>query len=152
LLRASVNSLVVVAVAVPVSVIVAAFAGFALPQISRRLAGPVIAASLLALMVPATSLLVPRFALFRAAGWTDTLIPLVAPALVATSPLSPLVYYLAFRAIPSDLYDACRLADLTPLQTWWRVGMPMVRPVTTAVAALTFVVTWSNFLDPLVYV
>ena len=30
--------------------------------------------------------------------------------------------------------------------------MPLVRPVTAAVAALTFVVTWSNFLDPLVYV
>jgi multiple sugar transport system permease protein len=32
------------------------------------------------------------------------------------------------------------------------VAMPLVRPVTAAVAALTFVVTWSNFLDPLVYV
>ena len=63
-----------------------------------------------------------------------------------------LVYYLAFRALPADLYDACRIEDLTPMQTWWRVAMPLVRPVTAAVAALTFVVTWSNFLDPLVYV
>jgi multiple sugar transport system permease protein len=38
------------------------------------------------------------------------------------------------------------------MQTWWRVAMPLVRPVTAAIAALTFVVTWSNFLDPLVYV
>ena len=30
--------------------------------------------------------------------------------------------------------------------------MPLVRPVTAAVAALAFVLTWSNFLDPLVYV
>jgi multiple sugar transport system permease protein len=152
LLRATVNSLVVVAVAVPLSVIVAALAGFALTQVSRRAAGTVIAASLVALVVPATALLVPKFALFRAAGLTDTLIPLIAPALLATSPLYPLVYYLAFRAVPSDLYDACRLADLTPLQTWWRVAMPLVRPVTAAIAAMTFVVTWSNFLDPLVYV
>jgi multiple sugar transport system permease protein len=28
----------------------------------------------------------------------------------------------------------------------------MVRPVTAVIAALTFVVTWSNFLDPLVFV
>ena len=38
------------------------------------------------------------------------------------------------------------------MQTWWRVALPLVRPVTAAVAALTFVLTWSNFLDPLVYV
>jgi multiple sugar transport system permease protein len=151
LLRASVNSLAVVVVAVPVSVLVAALAGFALTRVSTRIAGAVAIASLAALMVPATALLVPKFALFRAAGWTDTLLPLMAPALIGTSPLYPLVYYLAFRALPSDLYDVCRMEDLSPMQTWWRVAMPMVRPVTGAIAALTFVVTWSNFLDPLVY-
>ena len=30
--------------------------------------------------------------------------------------------------------------------------MPQVRPVTAAITALAFVTTWSNFLDPLVYV
>jgi multiple sugar transport system permease protein len=37
------------------------------------------------------------------------------------------------------------------LRTWWRVAFPLVRPVTAAMTALTFVLTWSNFLDPLVY-
>jgi multiple sugar transport system permease protein len=152
LLRASVNSLVVVAVAVPASVLVASLAGFALTRVSRRITGLVAAASLGALTIPATVLLVPKFAMFRAVGWTDTLLPLIAPALIGTSPLYPLVYYLAFRALPSDLFDVCRMEDLSPMQTWWRVAMPLVRPVTAAIGALTFVVTWSNFLDPLVYV
>lgn len=152
LVRATVNSLLVAAVAVPVSVLVASLAGFALAHLARRTTAIVIGLSLLALMVPATVLLVPRFALFRWLGLTDTLAPLVAPALLATSPLYVLVYYLAFRALPSDLYDACRVEDLSPLQTWWRVALPLVRPVTAAVAALAFVLTWSNFLDPLIYV
>jgi multiple sugar transport system permease protein len=150
--RATVNSLIVAAVAVPVSVVVAALAGFALTRLPRRTAGVVAAASLVALMVPATALLVPRFAVFRALGLTDTLLPLMASALLGTSPLYVLVYYLAFRALPTDLYDACRIQDLTPVQTWWRIAMPLVRPVTGAVAALAFVLTWSNFLDPLAYV
>ena len=29
--------------------------------------------------------------------------------------------------------------------------MPLVRPVTVAVAVLAFVFTWGNFLDPLIY-
>jgi multiple sugar transport system permease protein len=150
--RATLNSLLVAAVAVPVSVLVAAWAGFALTRLPRRAAVVVAAGSLVALMVPATALLVPRFAVFRALGLTDTLVPLMAPALLATSPLYVLVYYLAFRALPDDLYDACRIHDLTPLQTWRRVAMPLVHPVTGAVAALVFVFTWSNFLDPLAYV
>jgi multiple sugar transport system permease protein len=151
-LRASLNSTAVAAVAVPLSVLVAALAGYALTRVSRRVTGLIAAASLAALMIPASALLVPKFALFRALGWTDTLVPLVVPALIGTSPLYPLVYYLAFRALPADLLDVCRMADLSPLRTWWRVAMPLVRPVTAAIAAITFIVTWSNFLDPLVFV
>jgi multiple sugar transport system permease protein len=152
LVRATLNSLVVAAVAVPVSVVVASLAGFALARLPGRITGAVVLASLLALMVPATALLVPRFAVFSALGLTDTLGSLVAPALLGTTPLYPLVYYLAFRALPQELYDTCRIADLSPLRTWWRMALPLVRPVTAALAALTYVLTWSNFLDPLVYV
>lgn len=152
LLRASLNSVLVAVVAVPLSVLVASLAGFALARIAPRVTGVVVAASLVALMVPATALLVPRFAIFRLLGLTDTLVPLVAPALLGTSPLYVLVYFLAFRALPADLYDACLVADLSPLRTWWRVALPLVRPVTAGLTALTFVLTWSNFLDPLVYV
>lgn len=152
LIRAFVNSLVVAVVAVPLSVLVASLAGFAMARLAPRVTAAVVAASLVALMVPLTALLVPRFAVYRTLGLTDTLVPLIAPALLGTSPLYALVYYLAFRAVPADLYDACLLEDLTPMQMWRRVGLPLVRPVTAALAALTFVLTWSNFLEPLVYV
>jgi multiple sugar transport system permease protein len=102
-------------------------------------------------MIPATALIVPRFALFRALGVTDTYVPLVAPALIASSPLYVLVFAWAFRRLPAELYDACRLANLSPLETWWRMAMPLVRPITVGVGVLAFVVSWGNFLDPLVY-
>jgi multiple sugar transport system permease protein len=152
LARATVMSLVVAAVTVPLSVLVAAWAGFALARVSRRVTAMVVGASLLALMAPATALLLPRFVLFRNLGLTDTLVPLIAPALIGVSPLYVLIYYLAFRGLPADLYDTCRLADLTPLRTWWRFALPVVRPVTAGLTALSFILTWSNFLDPLVYV
>lgn len=152
LLQATLNSLVVVVLAVPLSVLVASWAGFAMSRISRRLAHLFAGMSLLALMVPLTALLVPRFTIFRNLGLTDTLVPLVAPALIATSPFYVLVFYIAFRSLPADLYDVCRLEDVSPLRTWWKVAMPLVRPVTVAVAALSFVLTWSSFLEPLVYI
>ncbi|WP_246158521.1 carbohydrate ABC transporter permease [Catellatospora sichuanensis] len=151
LVRAAANSMIVAAVGVPLSLLVASLAGFALTQLPRRITSAVLGLSVLALMVPATALLLPRFVLFRTLHLTDTLVPLIAPALIATSPLYPLVYYLAFRAIPADSYDECRLADLTPMQTWRRMALPQVRPVTAGLAALTFVLTWSNLLDPMVY-
>jgi TOBE domain len=93
-----VNSLIVVALAVPLTVLVASWAGFALSQLSRRFAGVMVAMSLIALMVLITALLVSRFALFRFLGLTNTFVPLVAPSLIGTSPLSPSVNVLDARA------------------------------------------------------
>ncbi len=149
--RYTLNSLLVAALVVPLSVLVASWAGFAMSRVPARHARALVAVSLVALMVPLTALLVPRFAIFRALGLTDTYVPLVAPALIGTSPFYVLLFYWGFRRIPRDLYDASRLADLSPLAIWWRIAMPLARPVTVAVGMLAAVFTWSNFLDPLIY-
>ena len=71
---------------------------------------------------------------------------------MGTSPFYVLLYYWSFKRLPQELFEASRLEGLGPLATWWRVAMPLVRPVTVAVAVLAFVFTWSNFLDPLIFV
>jgi len=151
LARYTLNSLLVAALVVPLSVLVASWAGFAMTRLPERHARALVAASLVALMVPLTALLVPRFTIFRALGLTDSYWPLVAPALVGFSPFYVLLFYWSFRRLPPELLDAARLEGLSPFRTWRRVAMPLVRPVTTAVALLVFVFSWGNFLDPLVY-
>jgi multiple sugar transport system permease protein len=149
--RYTLNSAIVVAFAVPLTLLFASWAGFALSRLPRRPAGAVIAGSLIVLMVPVTALLVSRFAIFRTLNLTDTYVPLIAPALMGTSPFYVLLYYWSFRRLPPELFEACRLEGLPPLAVWWRVAMPLVRPATVAIAVLAFVFTWSNFLDPLIY-
>lgn len=148
---AALNSLLVAALFVPLSVLVASWAGLALVFVGARTRTVLLGLSLAALMVPLTALLVPRFAVFQWLGLVDSFAPLLAPALLGASPFYVLVYYAAFRRLPAELYDACRLEGLTPLRIWRRVAMPLVRPVTVAVAVLAFVFSWGNFLDPLIY-
>jgi multiple sugar transport system permease protein len=151
LARYALNSALVVVLAVPLTLLFASWAGFAMTRLPRRARALLVSLSLVSLMVPVTALLVPRFALFSWLGLTNTYVPLVAPALIGTSPFYVLLFYWAFRRIPAELYEACRLEGLTPLSTWWRVALPLVRPVTVAVGVLAAVFTWSNFLDPLIY-
>ena len=145
------NSLVVVALAVPITVLVASWAGFAIararPVTQRRL----VALSLLALMVPATLLWVPRFVMFKWLGLLDSVWPLVAPALMATTPFYVLLFALVYARIPRSLYEAAEVEGLTPFGVWRRVAFPLGRPAAFAVAVLAFVWHWSNFFDPLLY-
>jgi multiple sugar transport system permease protein len=151
LARYTFNSALVVAIAVPLTLLFASWAGFAMARVPRRVAGWLVAASLVSLMVPITALLVPRFAIFSWLGLTDTYVPLVAPALIGMSPFYVLLFYWGFRRIPAELFEACRLEGLSPFTVWRRIGLPLVRPVTVAVAVLAAVFTWSNFLDPLIF-
>ena len=151
LARYTFNSLLVVALAVPLTIVFASWAGFAMARLPRRAAGWMVALSLVALMVPVTALLVPRFAIFSWLGLTDTYVPLVAPALIGTSPFYVLLFYWGFRRLPPEIFEACRLEGLSPFTVWRRIAMPLVRPMTVAVAVLAAVFTWSNFLDPLIY-
>jgi len=149
--RHALNSLIVVAFAVPLSVLFGSWAGFAIARMSRRLATLLIVLSVVALMVPTVALIVGRFTLFRVLGVTDTYVPLIAPALIGMSPFYVLVFAWAFRHLPADLFDAARLEGMSPFSMWRQVAMPLVRPVTIGIAVLVFVVTWSNFIDPLIY-
>lgn len=149
--RHAANSLLVVVVAVPLSVLFGSWAGFAISRLSRRAAGVFIVLSVVALMVPTVALIVGRFTLFRVLGVTDTYVPLIAPALIGMSPFYVLVFAWAFRRLPADLFDAATLEGMSLLSMWRRVAMPLVRPVMIGIAVLVFVVTWSNFIDPLIY-
>jgi multiple sugar transport system permease protein len=151
LARQLLNSTLVVAIAVPLTVLTASWAGFAITRLAPRARKLMLAISLAVLVIPLSALWVPRFMIFRELGVIDTYVPLIAPALLGTTPFYVLLYYWSYRRVPADLIDAARLEGLTPFMIWRRVAAPLVRPTTFAVAALAFVFHWSNFVDPLLY-
>ena len=151
LLRLLGHSLLVVAVAVPVTVLLASWAGFALVQLAPRPRRLLVALVAGMLLVPLPMLWVPRFVLYLELDVLGTLVPLMAPALAATTPFTVLLAYRAFRRVPTEQWEAARLEGASALGTWWRVGLPQVKATTTAVAAVAFVFSWGNYLDALLY-
>ena len=145
------NSLAVVVIAVPLTVVIASMAGFAIVSASARARRLVVIASVVALMVPVTALWVPRFVLFRWLNLTDTLVPLMAPALMATTPFFVLLFALTYWRIPRNVFDAARLDGLSPAGVWRRVAIPLSKPTIFAVGVLAFVTHWSNFIEPVIY-
>lgn len=145
------NTLIVVVVAVPLTVLIASWAGFTIVTGTRRMRLFLIGASAVALMIPVTALWVPRFVLLKWLGLIDTLWALMVPALMATSPFYVLIFALAYSRIPPQLFEAARVEGLTPARTWLTIAWPLARPAAFAVAMLAFVFHWSNFIDALLY-
>ncbi len=146
------NSLIVATVAVPVTVVVASWAGFAIATATSAARRWLVGLCLVTLMIPLSALWVPRFVMFRWLGLLDTMWPLIAPALMATTPFYVLLFALAYARIPPTLFEAARLEGLSPLEIWRRVAWPLAVPAAFAVAVLAFAWHWANFIDPLLYI
>lgn len=145
------NSAIVVLIAVSLTVLVASWAGFAIATASPRIQKILVVCSLIALMVPVGALWIPRFVMFKWLGMTDTLVPLIAPALMGTTPFYVLIFGLVYSRIPKSLYEAARLEGMSPLRIWQRVAFPLGKPAAFAVGVLALAWHWANFIDPLIF-
>jgi multiple sugar transport system permease protein len=151
LLRYTLNSLLVVGLAVPLTLVTASWAGLGMALLHGRLRRRLLVLAVLLRLVPVTALWLTRFVLFARLGLLDTVWALIAPALMGSSPFFVLLYYWTFRRVPAAVFESARLDGAGPLRLWARIAWPLARPTTVTVAVLTFVLYWRDFITPLLY-
>ncbi len=151
ILKFTLNSGLVVGLAVPLTLVISSWAGFSMAQLPRASQRRWVAISLAVLMAPGIALWSTRFWVYKELGWYNTIWALIAPAWMGTSPFYVLMFYRAFRRIPGETYEAARLDGAGVLQTWAKVALPIVRPTAVGVGALSFLLYWGDFISPMLY-
>ena len=145
------NSLLLGTLAMPLTIVVASWAGFAMAQMPPRIRYAFLALAVVLRMLPITALWLTRFLVLKELHMIDTLAALLAPVWMGSSPFFVLAFYWSFRRIPSALIDSARLDGLSVFGIWARIAMPIARPAIVAVGVLTFAQYWSDFINPLLY-
>jgi multiple sugar transport system permease protein len=145
------NSLLVVALAVPLTLLTASWAGFAMAQLPERTRRALLVLAVLLRLMPLTALWLTRFVLLAWLGLLDTVWALVVTSLMGSSPFFVLLYYWTFRRLPRGALESAWVDGAGAFRTWAQIAMPLARPTTATVAVLTFVLYWRDFLTPLLY-
>lgn len=145
------NSALAAGLAVPITVTVAALAGFGIRTLPTRRKRAVVLLSVLLMVVPASALWATRFEVYAAMGLIGSILPLVAPALMGTSPFLVLLYAWAFHGVSDSQLAAARLEGAGPGTILWRIALPQVKGATLVVIVLAFTAHWGNFIDALLY-
>ena len=83
--------------------------------------------------------------------WVDTFRPLIIPSFLGGSGMLIFLMRQYFKTLPLELEDAARIDGCTTWGTFWRVMLPLSRPVLATVAVLSFIAHWHDFLGPLIY-
>jgi multiple sugar transport system permease protein len=83
-------------------------------------------------------------------GWLDSYYGLIAPGAVSAFGIFLIRQYM--MSIPDELLDAARIDGASEFSIYWRVVMPLARPVLAATAIFTFIYAWEDFFWPLIVI
>jgi multiple sugar transport system permease protein len=149
--RYALNSVLVVIVAVPLTLLTASLAGFGISQLHSPWRNRLLIFAIALMMVPSPAVWLFRYQLLRWLGMLTSLWSLVLPAIAAGSPLLVLLFYWTFQRNPPELYEAARVEGADAWTTWHKIAMPIARPTTAAVLVLAFALYWNDFTNPVLY-
>ncbi|MDB5560644.1 MAG: UgpE [Hyphomicrobiales bacterium] len=141
-----INSLVTSLSVTVLVLIMGAGAGYAISQLrfpGRKVLWWMILASF---MVPIQALIVNHFILLSQFHLINTWVGVTLPQLIA--PVTVIIYKQFFDSVPKDFREAAVIDGANDFQLLFRIYLPMNWGITTALAIITFIAAWNNFLWP----
>lgn len=142
------NSIIVTGIGVAGDLITSAMAGYAFGRLSFRGRDKIFLLYLATAAVPGQLLIIPRYMMFQQMGLYDTLWALILPGLFTVFGTFLLRQF--FASAPAALGEAARIDGANEWQVFWKVYLPLARPVLAALAIVSFVTTWNDYEGPLI--
>jgi multiple sugar transport system permease protein len=146
--RAYLNSITYCALEIAGSVLLCSLAAYEFALFNFPGKKALFAIILLSLMVPTAVTLVPTFLLVARLNWLNSMRGLVIPGLASAFGLFMLTQF--FNDIPKEIMDAAQIDGDSHFGIYWHVVLPLSRNALITLAILTFMMTWGNFIWPMV--
>ncbi|MBF8191420.1 carbohydrate ABC transporter permease [Nonomuraea sp. K274] len=145
------NSLVLCLLVVAGSTIVCVLAGYGFARFEFRGKKLLFGATLLILMVPYATILLP---LYIVLGWlqlTDTVFGLSLVLIMFQLPFGVFLMRNSFESIPRELEEAALVDGCGNTQALRHISLRLVAPGVVTVALFSFIASWNEFLAPLIF-
>ncbi len=139
----SIGTAMIITVTVIVTGMMCAYAISQLRFPGRRLLYGIVLASF---MVPSQALVVTQFILMNDLGLINTWAGIILPQLIV--PVVIIVYKQFFDAVPKEMREAVVLDGGGDYTLLFKIYLPLNWGITTALAIITFIMAWNQFLWP----
>jgi len=145
-LRFMLNSFFVAGLTVMVQLVFSAAGGFALAKYDFRGKRLIMLVMLMTLMLPGEVLLAPLSGLIYNFGLMDSYAGVVVPG--AVSVFGMFLFRQAMLQVPDELLQAGRIDGCTEFGLFWRIAMPVCRPMIGAFCLIAFMGSWNSYIWP----
>ena len=141
-----VTTVIVVAITVVATLIISAFAGYALAKLRVPHADLIILLIFLLSMLPSESILMPTYLLVGKLKITGTYASLILPYIGWGLALSTYIYRNFFATVPTEMIEAARIDGCGELRIFAQIILPIVKPATATNAIFIFMSWWGEML------
>jgi len=142
------NSFFLTATGTSISLILASLGGFALAKYQFKGKKILMAIMLATMMIPGSVLLAPLYELICHMHMMNSYAGILVPGAVGA--FGMLLFRQAMLGIPDDLIEAARIDGCSEIGIYWRIIMPVVRPMSGAFCLMSFMGGWNSFLWPMI--
>jgi alpha-1,4-digalacturonate transport system permease protein len=143
-----INSLAIVAIAVPVTVFINLLAGYTFAKYKFPGRDILFLLMISTLMIPIQVIMVPEFLIVAKLGWVNTWWGVLVPRAAEAFGLFMVRQFMV--SIPDELIEAARLDGAGEFTIFRRVVLPLSWPVIAVLSIFTFMWRWNDFAWPLV--
>jgi multiple sugar transport system permease protein len=146
--RYALNSFAVAAAITCISVLFNAMAGYAVAKLRFGGRERLFRLLLVALVIPGQVGMLPLFLLLKQFGMLNSYAGVVVPGLASIFGIFLVRQYVT--GIPDGLLDAARVDGAGEWRIFLTIVLPLCRPILVALAVVTFLGAWNDFLWPLI--
>lgn len=143
------NSTVIATVTTTLQIFFSSLAGYALAKFEFRGKAALLLFMLGSMMIPSVLLLAPLYKMVVDLGLVDSLAGVIIPIMVSTYGI--FLFRQACVTVPNEMLDAARLDGCSELGIYFRVVMPLVRPMAAAFCLVAFLANWNAFFQPNIF-
>lgn len=144
------NTLLIEVATIPVSTFASALVAFAFAKMKLPYKTFWLLFLMSGLMIPYASVLLPQYKIYLMLNLTNTLWPLILPALFGN--ISLVFFFIQFmKGIPNEIFEAAKLDGAGYFKSFCMIMLPnMLLPMCCQVVFM-FVSNWNDFFGPSIY-
>ena len=133
------------------TVIITVLAGYGFARFQFRGKNLLFGTTLLILMVPYATILIPLFIVLGRLGLTNSVFGLALVLIMFQLPFGVFLMRNSFESIPRELEEAAMVDGCGPFGALRYVSLRLVMPGVVTVALFSFIASWNEFLGPLIF-
>lgn len=142
------NTAIVAIVTTAFTVLVSAMTGYAFAKYKAWWLQAFFVCILITTMLPTEVIMPSTFAVIRDLGLYNTLAGIIVPSIVTATGIFMFRQY--FKTVPDELLEAARIDGVGEFRAFFRIMLPLAKPIAVVLAIFSFQWRWNDYIWPLI--